>query len=363
MVICPRCFSSLDKSTLAWGCANPDCPREGIPTTSTEKHPICTECNTAMSLRFCPTCGFAINNSGDFSQTIPISIVGSESAGKSNYMTVLINEIRGSLGNVYNCSLFPTGGDDTIVHYENLYYKPLYEQGKCLTSTNQEDVRPLIYSLVFDDKKVGQTCNITFYDSCGSNFRNERVMEDYNRSIFNSRGIILLLDPTQIPGLREEYINSGKKVLPDDFSSILSRTIKVIREGNQQKDLKSKIDIPIAICISKLDLIKEKLDPGSYLNYPSRHLNQPIYDSIDHNCCSQEVRSVIENWAGSDFINQVSSQFSNYAFFGFSSLGSQPDEANEIDRVLPLRVCDPFLWILSQNKIIREKAIYPAIKK
>lgn len=352
-IVCPRCFTKHSEENLAWGCASSDCPREGIPTTTDMKNPVCASCSNPLTLRYCPECGFNIIVGPDATESYPISIVGSESAGKSNYLTVLINEIRHSIGRAYNCSLFPIGGDDTILQYENFYYKPLYEEGKCIPSTNQEDVRPLVYSLVFDSDAVGETCTLTFYDACGANFRNERVMSDYNRSVYNSRGIIFLVDPSQLPGIREEYVAEGRPVLPDDLSSLLSRTIQLIRAGSDQKSLKRKIQIPIAICLSKLDTVRDRLDASSYYNYHSRNLNQPAFDNLDNYTTDLEMEALIDYWAGTDLINQVKSQFEHYSFFGFSALGSAPDENNIVTHIAPFRVCDPFLWILSQNKVIK----------
>lgn len=352
---CPRCFTKSDIQELAWGCSNSDCDREAVPTTSVEASPACTSCGKDMTMRFCPACGFQILTGRDSIKTIPISIVGSERSGKSHYLSVLINEVRHTMGRAYDFSLFPLGGDDTIIQYEDLYYKPLYEEGVALPATMQENVRPLVYSMVFDNRSVGETCTLAFYDACGANFRNERVMADYNRSIYNSKGVIFLLDPSQIPNIRKEYIAEDKPVLADDFSALFARTIQLIREGNNQMDLKKKIDIPIAICVSKLDLLKPKLNPSSYLNYPSRHFKNAAFDTIDHDCVSQEIEARILSWGGADIINQVKAQFENYSFFGFSALGTSPMDDGSISHVAPFRVCDPFMWLLTQEKIIKAK--------
>lgn len=353
-IVCPNCFNRSEVGGLAWGCSNPDCSREMLPTTiKNARAPHCQECSKPMSIRFCQECGFPVPAGRTAGKSLPISVVGSEGSGKSNYLAVLINEIRHLAGKAYDFSLYPLGGDDTMLQYQNEYYKPLYEQRSCITSTQQDIVRPMVYSMVFNDKTLGRNATLTFYDACGANFRSERVMQSYNRSIYNSKGILFLVDPTQLPGLREQFIAQGKPVLEDDFSALLSRTIQLIRQGTQQQDLESKIKIPIAVCISKLDKISSKLDAASYLHYPSRHLKQSAFDTIDFETVNYEVQALIDMWAGADLINQVKSQFEHCGFFALSALGSQPGEQGEISHIVPHRVSDPFLWLLAQNDIIK----------
>lgn len=353
-ILCPKCFSKHDISQLAYGCANSDCEREAIPTTVEERQPAnCSACGKAMTMRFCPDCGFQLVIGKDSAESLPISIVGTQGSGKSHYLSVLINEIRQTIGKAYHCSLYPLGGDDTIQQYETHYYNPLYLGKETIPSTIQDSIRPMMYSLVFNEDRSGKTCNLTFYDAAGENFRNERVMADYNRSVYNSRGILFLIDPTQLPAIREDFESRNLPISGEDFSSQLARTIQLIRQGKSQQNLKEKIEIPIAVCITKMDLLRDKLDPSSFLRYASRHLQQDAFDLVDYNACNMEMQSLIQHWGGADLINQIRSQFSKAAFFGISSLGSAPDAEGQIQHIAPFRVSDPFLWLLAQNQMIR----------
>ena len=77
-----------------------------------------------------------------------------------------------------------------------------------------------------------------------------------------------------------------------------------------------------------------------------------VGDEIDFEDANQEMQSLVENWLGMELYQTVSSQFSNFAFFGLSALGSNPDMDNKIPKFRPFRVADPFLWILMQEKIV-----------
>ena len=60
----------------------------------------------------------------------------------------------------------------------------------------------------------------------------------------------------------------------------------------------------------------------------------------------------MDEWMGKELINKVSKNFENYGFFGLSALGSNPDMDNKIPKFRPFRVADPFLWILSEQRLV-----------
>jgi len=358
-IICPKCFSRHELSKAAYGCDKAGCPNERVPIvvelSNPKQKPVCESCSSEMNIRYCPDCGYRTQTDYENVDVLPISIVGGEGCGKSHYLSVLINEIRHSMAKVYDCSLFPLGGDETIVQYERRYYKPLFIDGRCIESTEQEDVLPLVYSLIFSDaSRHGRTSNLTFYDACGANFKSERLMANYNRSIYNSCGILFLIDPAQLPGLRSFYRGTtDQRYCQEDAGSVLSRTIRLIRDGSGHKNIKRKISVPIAVCLSKADTFHPMLDAGSFVKYPSRHMAKPAFDMADFTSCDLETRSLIETWGGGDLISQITGQFSNCGFFTLAALGNAPGQGGKITDMQPHRVCDPLLWILRQNRAIR----------
>ena len=81
-------------------------------------------------------------------------------------------------------------------------------------------------------------------------------------------------------------------------------------------------------------------------------MKKGYFDKIDFQDANDEMQSLIESWLGMELYQMLSTQFSNFAFFGLSALGSNPDMDNKIPKFRPFRVADPFLWILAQEKII-----------
>lgn len=365
-IFCPKCFARFYPEQRQLVCRSNGCSRKGIPFSEDEavieegQQPYCAECGREITTRLCPRCGFELGSQVAGEELLGISVVGAEGVGKSHYLTVLLNSMKNEMAKVYGCALYPMGGDITLEQYDRKYFRPLFVNGQCIPSTAQEDVEPLIYSLVFAEdakpggaKGGGLSASLTFYDACGANFESERVMEEGNRSIYNSKGILFLIDPTQLPEIRDLRIAQGKAVCESDAFNQLARTIHLIRSGSGQNDVAKKISIPIAVCITKMDILKQSLDISSFLRYESRHMKQASFDRVDFNSCNLEVMSLLEIWGGKELVNQITSQFENCGFFAFSALGAEPSAEGRVGHITPHRVMDPMLWLLWRNGIIQ----------
>jgi hypothetical protein len=284
--------------------------------------------------------------------SLSVSLVGSQGSGKSHLLSVLVDELKNTVSSAYGCSLFPLGGDSTMELYENFYYRRLYVDGLCLDSTAQEDVNPLVYSLVFQRENGPKSCDLILYDSCGANFEAVTAMASYNRSVYHAGGILFLLEPTQLPSVAEWQASRGGKLCESNAGALLTRVVQLMRAGNGQRNLGKKLDIPIAVCISKLDTLRPLLDASSFLRANSRHLAGAAFDSADFEACQMETQSLIEYWGGGELTRQVHSQFSTVGFFGLSSLGAQPSESGGVHHIKPHRVADPLLWLLWKSHVI-----------
>ena len=188
----------------------------------------------------------------------------------------------------------------------------------------------------------------------------EDTMLNVNRYIFNSSGIIFLLDPLQLSGVRERLLSLGttlEKDLPSintEMETIISRTIRLIRKANGLK-ANEKIKIPLAVAFSKIDALAPILDKSSYLLTKSNHSEYGKFDVGDSENVQMEIESLLSTWSGNDLLQQVSVNFDKYGFFGLSALGCNPGAAQKIANVSPHRVEDPFLWLLWQYKLIESE--------
>lgn len=365
--LCPRCFEKISMDDVEYICTNTkrDNPcsraasRAPFKIDKKVKKPVCIECGQPVVTKICPECGFELPLGIGTTRNYPIAIIGAKESGKSNYVAVLINQLKNEIGKAFDCSLMAVG-DNTINRYKSEFYDPVFRHRIAAGATDAGDVDPLIYNLLFKRKRslfkaaVNDAVSLTFFDTAGENLDKKVTMQTHNRYLSYASGIILLLDPLQLPAVRDEL--EGKIRLPaenTDINTILTRTVEIIREGLGLTDLTKPIDIPIAISFTKIDAVDEMLDPASCLKNDSSHISKGCFDKNDFNNSNDEMQSLIETWLGSELISNVSKQFSSYAFFGLSALGSNPDMDNKIPKFRPFRVADPFLWLLANEKIIR----------
>lgn len=366
--LCPCCFELQNTDRIEYICANTNAAAncrhaiDRIPQyPANAKKPVCKECGQPLVTKICPKCKAELPVNIGTAKSYPIAIIGAKETGKSNYVAVLINELKNEVGRAFNCSLLACG-DKTLQRYRTEFFDPLYRQRTCVRGSDAGDVDPLIYSLIFQRKgsffrkAINDAVSLTFFDTAGENLNSLASMQTYNRYLYHSSGIILLLDPLQIPAVRNEL--QGKIRLPEentDINTILNRTIEIIRVGSGLTDMSKKIDIPIAIAFTKIDAVDELLDSASCLKNDSSHIRKGVFDKADFNDANEEMQSLVESWMGMELYQTVSTQFSKFAFFGLSALGSNPDMDNKIPKFRPFRVADPFLWILSQENIIPSK--------
>jgi len=365
--LCPRCFEEQNIEDVEYLCTNTsrdkNCSRaiekRPFKPESKDKNPKCDECGQPLVTKICPLCGFELPLGISTTKNYPIAIIGAKESGKSNYVAVLINQLKNEIGRAFDCSLMACG-DNTLNRYKTEFYDPLYRHKTCAGATDAGDVEPLIYSLLFQRrgrlfrKPVNEAVSLTFFDTAGENLTSIASMQTHNRYLSHASGIILLLDPLQLPSVRDEL--EGKIRLPQentDINTILSRTVEIIRSGTGLTDLSKKIDIPIAISFTKIDAVDSMIDLASCLKNDSSHVRKGVFDKKDFNDSNEEMQSLVESWLGTELYQNVSMQFNDFAFFGLSALGSNPDVDNKIPKFRPFRVADPFLWILSQEGIIK----------
>lgn len=373
--ICPYCYEKHSANDCIYRCAYNssgalknsdgsvkqckfDFPKNADGTIPIKYIKKCEKCDNAKLIRFCPTksqrgkmleiperaCG----------NTFSIALIGAKQSGKSNYIAVLVNEIKKKMARNMDCSLIFCN-QQTNDAYQNTYYKPLYENATTVKGTDaNDDAPPLIYSIDFyKGKKIRDSITLSLYDTAGENLDNENSMLCNNQYISNASGIIILLDPLQLPSIRSKL--EGKVDLPDkntDTSEILSRVINLIKE---QKKIKGNIDIPIALAFTKMDVLAkyDALPDDSCLRMQSEHIAKGAFVKSDFEETNKEIVALLENFMA-DEVEQLLKQFTNYSFFGVSALGENPTGGVKLSgEPDPIRVLDPLLWLLSINKYIK----------
>lgn len=315
----------------------------------------CMRCTDARKQIYCATVGKEIPSGCLSGTSLPIALVGAKASGKSNYIAVLIQEIRRKMTASFRCTLDLACSQESTEYYDDYYFKPLYRDNHVVEGTDAGVIPPLIFPLRFMDarNRITKVATLTFYDTAGENFDSDESMLVFNRYIPNSKGIILLLDPLQVPSIRKKL--EGHVPLPEmntDAAEILSRVINEIRDV---KNIRGTIKIPIALVFTKLDVLEQFdiLPPTSNLRNESEHLSQGGFVRSDFENTNLEMTNILANWLDEE-LQQMMRQFSNYSIFALSALGGVPEGSKlHSSGINPKRVLDPLLWILAQNHYIK----------
>jgi hypothetical protein len=302
------------------------------------------------------------HTTGKFENLI-FAVIGAKDSGKSHYLAVLIEQIRNHIGPSLGM-LLEELNDYTIKRYRESFYNPVYIEHKIIFGTksalSDETVQlPMVFSLTFSGKgylghqRITKVVTLVFFDTAGEDLKDEDVMATVNKYIYRADGIILLLDPLQLRWVRDQLGSSTS--LPEvttETSDIITRTTKLIQAGrNLRQD--RLVPTPLAIAFSKFDAVEPLIDSQFQLNATPNH--DGGFDAADFEAVNSEMQSLVSTWHNSHLLQQVTTRYNHYGFFGLSSLGCSP-KGSDIPQVLPKRVEDPFLWLLYSHGLIKAAA-------
>lgn len=392
--ICPFCFEQNKLQNIQFRCTNRRCkdtpdveitryengdtsiPKMGKPTFRNPSKAMvpnsakCPECGNTTYAVVCPSCHNKLPESTLLGKDMIISVVGSRDTGKSHFVGVIINELIERISVRFGGAM--EGFDDTMARYKAGAYQRLYldMQKLDLTKSSVQDVnngayRPLIFTLKLRHKNLFkeqiESFTLVFFDTAGEDLNDEDTMSTVNKYICKSAGIIFLLDPMQIPSVRnlldENTVSRASSVdwkqaaRSDD---IMARVSKLIRNDRHMK-AEQKIDIPVAAVFSKFDAIASLIPEGSTILETSPHCSGKVFDMSDWHNVDNEIKSLLVEWGAESFMSQLDLNYTNYSYFAVSALGmdNNPKEDRRIDRPRPHRIEDPLLWVLKENGVIK----------
>ncbi|QRG67596.1 TRAFAC clade GTPase domain-containing protein [Brevibacillus choshinensis] len=303
--------------------------------------------------RLCPKCHNELPITAGKAPSNIISIVGASQVGKSVYMTSLIHTLQNTTANRFEAACMPLNAQISRKFREN-YEAPLFERGQLLDSTQKEKRQePFIFQFIFKDSEKAPLI-LVFFDVAGEGMVDREYLELYAAHVKNSSGILFLVDPLQIRTIRDRVmLRAGDE--PGEFTARYDEPREVVITlfenfiGYQEH---SKTNIPTAVVLTKSDmlhLIKE--DDGEYIKSNSNvfrnfvheeYLNMTEFENING-----EIGRFIEK-VDRPFKDALEVYFTNTAYFAVSALGSNPVNQKVSGVVTPIRVDEPFIWLLHQ---------------
>jgi hypothetical protein len=381
--VCPYCFEKFRLKQAGFRCSSPKCQgREVDPVLSKRwklrdavgkilpspgawpRSTRCSQegCGQKTTRRICPVCHMGLPITIGLCPNLIFAVIGAREAGKSHYIATLVEQLQNRIGPALDMLIEPLD-DHTIKRYKEVFYNPLYKEGQTIEGTKAGQVEaqlPLVYSLkqggtdLLGRRTIRRSITLVFFDTAGEDLNEEDTMSVVNRYIAMADGLVVLLDPLQLPDVRAQLgmKPEDKPELNTETGDILTRTTRLIRAV---RDLPPNaiLSVPMALAFSKFDAV-EKLSPDLQLHQTVDHRGG--FDRKDFQAISDEMQSLLSSWdrGGEGLLHQVRNSFRNAGYFGVSALGGAP-KGTRVARVLPRRVVDPFLWLLYQHGFIKAK--------
>ncbi|MEV0623017.1 hypothetical protein AB0I81_57535 [Nonomuraea sp. NPDC050404] len=316
------------------------------------------------SKRVCPQChndlpgGYA-NMHGRI-----IALVGPKTSGKSTYTTILVRELRTRVGNAFD-SAVNVMDDRTAAEYADRERR-LYDEGQLPAATapaGTDLVYPLLFRFTLRVRRFLRTrsrsSSLVFFDTAGEDLETADSTARHVHYLAEADGIILLVDPLQFGPVRDalngRVTDMPKQGTPPD--RIVAIIGQLIRDRRNRSG-GSRLDIPLAVALTKVDLLPPLLDEGSRLLRCAWH--DGALDRADLREVDDEVRAHLQDWDEGALRRQVEADFSRHAFFALSALGGEPDmqdhgKTTPKGGIRPIRPEDPVLWLFHLFGLIRAK--------
>jgi hypothetical protein len=385
LLVCPYCYGRFKEKAIEFRCTGRP-GKEGKPPCKTAPDPVLKrrigdprpyppvfqangtrlrvaheDCGLETTTRVCPECHSRLPTHFGKNESRLIALVGAKYSGKTAYMTVLLHELKNSVGARFGSSLL--GADDeTRKTYKDRYESTLYDRHELLPPTQTAAARGVSPPLVFNFARAGdgtmrateKRTVLSFFDTAGEDLNTVEGIEQNVSYLASADGIILLVDPLSMRATKDLTAPGAPR--PDDADvesplDVLTRITELLIPELKVKP-GGKIDRPIALAFSKMDALWESLGEESPVRRPAP--TTPAYESDDSLEVHEYIRALLDDWDGSGIDLALQRYWAKYRYFGLSALGAPPTEDGRLSTgvVQPHRVADPFLWLLSEFKAI-----------
>lgn len=303
--------------------------------------------------RVCPHCHNPLPQGYGKFPVKSITVIGITGAGKTVYLSKLIKDIQKYVSKV-GLSAF-VGSKSTRIFLSSNRVKA----GEPLPGSTPSDrfLQPLFYDLT-QTQGNGQVRTDTFvlYDVAGENCVDSEKISRFGRFIDHADGIFLLIDPIQFE-IIQGFVGSNED--QDTPTAVLEAIHRHVKHGQAAE----KVDIPMAVCISKSDMeevqdaLGEELSDAlmeevrSIKDEKGRAL--PVFDAASFNVIAEQLQRFISSQE-QPLEQMLYNNYSCYTYFAFSSLGCAVEDNVPKGPILARRIEEPLFWLFNRFGYIGE---------
>lgn len=329
--------------------------------------------------RVCPTCRFPLTYAQATGQLSlhPIAIAGGPGVSKSHYIPVLIDQLKRRLTNSlrgFNVLAQETRGPGDAVSVcsdvlQAQRYGRLFADDELgteiaktdLSKSQTELLAPLIYRFGFPSPWEWLTgrrkcVEFAFRDCAGEEFLNPGSLMDSHRYITHAAGILLLIDPTTIPGLRERLPSQRRDASPHEADQIISSLVGLCQRAGGR--IGKRLRTPLAIVLTKADLLRNLIGNDAAPFHQAEPLHRGGFDHRDFVDQQPRLRRLLTTCAPDSILSSVDANFSTVGIFAVSALGHAPfadpdgGKVLRVGRIQPWRVLDPLMWLFHHHGFV-----------
>ncbi|AEF82317.1 GTPase domain-containing protein [Leadbettera azotonutricia] len=283
----------------------------------------------------CPDCGHELASSS--ASQFGIQLVGGVSAGKTTFLTSFLH--------LYLQNLRKNNGIEIKAYPQDSFneLEKWFATGK---SESTNDMNANMYSIVYKRRNSDLSHQLSIYDIAGEVFENQSAVGQHQYHY--CEGIIFMVDPFSVAGVRTQYESVHGGTLPMNFSTsnIGDVITGYIEEFSKKYTKTGKMsDIPVSVVITKadVDIIKKQIGLPKILenfkNNAERYHNNK--DEARDSICREYLNSI----GMSGVLNNLKAQFTNVHYFPISAMGHEKSENDSYD---PWGVLEPVMWIINQ---------------
>jgi hypothetical protein len=362
-VICPYCFDEFPVWDMLFDSYDGGQARKAKYTAidralKREITPPKDEHGRVLPVRLCPNNQHRLPWTAGTQTSLIIGLIGAKFSGKSHYIASLIAQLENQVGADMQAALLPVT-DETQERYRREFYNPLFKNSLELAMTVGTPP-PLIYDLTLDgrqwNEKQHRAVTLALYDTAGENLQDAAVARQMVQYLREASGIIFLVDPLQVPAVREMLPSTVQPPQLDADAApyqIIANVLQLLERGKVLQ-ANEPVSIPVAVVLTKCDVLAETglIEPNRLWSTEKRHVG--FYDSQAHNDMSGMMAEYFQRW-NREAYNNIRLRFARHAFFGVSATGCASDpQTRRYKFISPWRVEDPLLWLLSELKVIQK---------